>query len=833
MSKKNRIQFSLSEGASKDCSLFLSEINNVESERLAGAVHASVAVAVAVSVSLSSVHTEILHMNGTMSASSSSSSTSSASASVSSSSSSSNNNSSSSGSSSSSSSSSSSGDDYTASLHLLPLSTSSNMIQYLSAAYWSRIMRKALCVDNVELYALTLYNAARTLCVGVQTNNSNSNGESNENENDRNGVLNGAGRSPGNIIPLVYDVCSWPLDPRNQPNISKDLASKSHTNIAAALRAVTDPDIASTVITLSLQEELENVTKKYAQINDNSTELSTETDSMGNAEFSYISLIMCMVVDTSLQPHIYAILCGISPGSTVFLPPKALKAKKVHFDVTGCTQGGQNLILDDDACDRMVEIAIESSLNWAKSCMIGAPDLRDFGLFIPASASGASDTQRLVSTSALSSGPCIIVLWTDAVSLIAIQLNSCDTDTDNEKEKEKGKENGKNKGEDKEKMTSTNGKQKKINHADVSTMQVSLLCPIPLPGVGTLGVSGPPRCVIGVPRSVTSEEANRLKRRCISIGEISLTITRDIVPACAANSYLSDLDTPTKKRRRSESALYSFRCGKLACIDTFTAMSGLEQSDLYAALGQEIVQHCLNKYPFPTPFPSTLKSPLGLSMSNGETDALSSLSSAYCTCRPLLEFILLITNSSSPHSGLTSNGTGTGTGGGTGTKGRLQLLALDCTSRSEAFITCALYENCPKTESDKDNKDIDNGSDSGIGSKANPPSVSLRLVGYLEVETSRSLVLVTDIPDTPKTRRDSASFDYDQAPSVTTEEPVKHSEKVNLRLSSLTSLFEDQIVEMDAFRECFQKKLQAMGGRNPFHAFINKLIALSVPKLST
>jgi hypothetical protein len=772
------------------------------------------------SVSLSSVSTEILHMNSTMSASSSSSS--SASASSSSSSSSSNNNSSSSGSSS------SSGDDYTASLYLLPLSTSSNMIQYLSAAYWSRTMRKALCVDNVELYALTLYNAARTLCAGVHTNNSNSNGELNENGNDQNGVQNGAGMSPGNLIPLVYDVCSWPLDPRNQPNISKDLASNSHTNIAAALRAVIHPDTTPEVITLSLQEELENVTKKYSQNNENSTELSAKTDFTGSTEFSYFSLIMCMVVDTSLQPHIYAILCGISPGSTVFLPPKALKAMMVPFDVTKCTQDSQNLILDDDACDRMIEKAIETSLNWAKSCMIGAPDLRDFGLFIPAPASDVAVTQRLVSTSALVSEPCIIVLWTDAVSLIAIQFNSCGMDTDSE-EKEKGKENGKKNGEDKEKMASSNGKRKSINYADVSTMQVSLLCPIPLPGVGTLGVSGPPRCVIGVPRSVTSEEANRLKRRCISIGEISLTVTRDNLPANPANSSLSDLGTPTKKRRRSESTLYSFRCGRLACIDTFTAMSGLEQSDLYAALGQEIVQHCLNKYPFPAPFPSTLKSPLGLSMSNGDTDALSSLSSAYCTCRPLLEFILLITNSPSPHSGSTSNGTGTGTGGGTGTKGRLQLLALDCTSRSEAFITCALYENCPKTDSDKDKDNKDKDSDS----KVNPPSVSLRLVGYVEVETSRSLVPVTDIPDTPKTRRDSASFDYDQTPSSTIDEPVKHTEKVNLRLSSLTSLFEDQIVEMDAFRECFQKKLQAMGGRNPFHAFINKLIALSVPKITT
>ena len=773
------------------------------------------------SVSLSSVSTEILHMNSTMSASSSSSSSASA---FSSSSSSSNNNNSSS------SSSSSSGDDYTASLYLLPLSTSTNMIQYLSAAFWSRIMRKALCVDNVELYAHTLYNAARTLCAGVHTNKSNSNGELNENRNDQNGLLNGAGMSPGNIIPLVYDVCSWPLDPRNQPNISKDLASNSHTNIAAALRAVTHADTTPTVITPSLQEELENVTKKYSQNNENSTELSAKTDLTGNTEFSYFSLIMCMVVDMSLQPHIYAILCGIFPGSTVFLPPKALKAKMVPFDVTKCTHNSQNLILDDDACDRMIEKAIETSVNWAECCMIGAPDLRDFGLFIPAPASDVAVTQRLVSTSALTSEPCIIVLWTDAVSLIAIQFNSCGTDVDNEKEKEKGKENGKKNGEDKEKMASSNGKRKNINYADVSTMQVSLLCPIPLPGVGTLGVSGPPRCVIGVPRSVTSEEANRLKRRCISIGEISLTVTRDVLSASTANSSFADLGTPTKKRRRSESALYSFRCGKLACIDTFTAMSGLEQSDLYAALGQEIVQHCLNKYPFPAPFPSTLKSPLGISMSNGDTDALSSLSSAYCTCRPLLEFILLITNSPSPHSGLTSNGTGPGTGGGTGTKGRLQLLALDCTSRSEAFITCALYENCPKSDGDKD-KDKDNGSDSD--SKVNPPSASLRLVGYVEVETSRSLVPVTDIPDTPKTRRDSASFDYDQAPSVTIDEPVKHTEKVNLRLSSLTSLFEDQIVEMDAFRECFQKKLQAMGGRNPFHAFINKLIALSVPKITT
>ena len=799
----------LSEGASKGCSLFLSEINNVESERLSGEVHASVSM----SVPLSATSQEHLYVNTSISASSSSSSSSSSSASSSSSSSNDNAAVSNSNSSSSSSSRGSNSDELNATLYLLPLSTSSTMIQYLAAACWSTIMKRSLCVDNVELYAIPLYGAARTLC--SNSHSEYSNGEINE--NDKNGVLNGdpIGISPSNIIPLVYDVCSWPVDPKNQPNILKDLASNSYSNIAASLRAVTHTDAAPTVNPLSLEEELENMTKQSSQNNENSIGLFTNTEIGERTEFSFISLVMCLSVDTFLNPHIYAILCGISPGSTVFLPPRALKATNVPFDITE-ELNSQYCILDDNICDKMVEKAIDTSLKWAKSCMISAPNLQTFGLFIPPSTSDVSNTQRVVSSLVPTSEPSIIVLWTDAVSLLAIQFNTVDTGAEmgNENKNKKEKEN-----KDEEKFKDSHTKMRNMNHADANTMQVSLLCPIPLPGVGTLGASGPPRCVIGVPRSVTSEEANRLKRRCISIGEISLTISRYTSPTDPVNlANPLSTDTPTKKRRKVTSPLYSFRCGKVACLDTFTAMSGLEQSDLYAALGQEVVQHYLYKYPFPAPFSNPLHCPQGMSMGSGDPDALSSLGSAYCTCRPLLEFILLITNCPNPHSGLTSNGTGTGTG----VKGSLRLLALDCTSRSEVFITCALYEDCPKNENEKDN---------GSSSKSDSPSTAVRLVGYVEIETSRSIVPITDIPDTPKTRRDSATFDHEQSTSLTIEEPlIKTIEKVNLRLSSMTSLFEDQILEMDVFRECFQKKFQAMGGRNPFHAFINKLIALSAPK---
>ena len=799
----------------------MSEINNVESERLSGEVHASVSMSVSLS-STSHSQEPHPHVNTSISASSSSSSSASSSASSSSSTSSDNAAVSNSGSSSSSGSNS---DELNATLYLLPLSTSSTMIQYLAAAYWSTIMRRSLCVDNVELYAISLYSAARTLC--SNSHSEYSNGEINE--NDKNGVLNGdpIGISSSNIIPLVYDVCSWPVDPKNQQNILKDLASHSYSNIAASLRAVTHTDAAPAVNPVSLEEELENMTKNFTQNNENSTGLFTNTEIDERTEFSFTSLIMCLSVDTFLNPHIHAILCGISPGSTVFLPPRALRAINVPFDITEewtyiMKQNSQYCILDDDICDRMVEKAIDTSFKWARSCMISAPNLQTFGLFIPPSASDVLNTQKLVSSLAPTSEPSIIVLWTDAVSLLAIQLNTVDTDAekgnDNKNKKEKEKDN-----RDREKFKCSHSKFRSMNQTDANTMQVSLLCPIPLPGVGTLGASGPPRCLIGVPRSVTSEEANRLKRRCISIGEISLTISRYTSPSDPINPVNPlSTDTPTKKRRKVASPLYSFRCGKVACIDTFTAMSGLEQSDLYAALGQEVVQHCLYKYPFPAPFSNPLSCPQGMSMGSGDPDALSSLSSAYCTCRPLLEFILLITNCPNPHSGLTSNGTGTGTG--TGVKGSLRLLALDCTSRSEVFITCALYEDCPKNVNEKDN---------GSSSKSDSPSTSVRLVGYVEVETSRSIVPITDIPDTPKTRRDSASFDHEQSISLTIEEPsVKTIEKVNLRLSSMTSLFEDQILEMDVFRECFQKKFQAMGGRNPFHAFINKLIALSAPKIA-
>jgi hypothetical protein len=105
----------------------------------------------------------------------------------------------------------------------------------------------------------------------------------------------------------------------------------------------------------------------------------------------------------------------------------------------------------------------------------------------------------------------------------------------------------------------------------------------------------------------------------------------------------------------------------------------------------------------------------------------------------------------------------------------------------------------------------------------------LRLVGFIEVETVRSQIGVTDAPDTPQTRRGSASYDFDNLATASMDEPVtvtRKIEKVALKVSSLTNNFPNQTVDMELFRECFQKKLQAMGGRNTFHAFTNKLVSL-------
>ena len=82
------------------------------------------------------------------------------------------------------------------------------------------------------------------------------------------------------------------------------------------------------------------------------------------------------------------------------------------------------------------------------------------------------------------------------------------------------------------------------------------------------------------------------------------------------------------------------------------------------------------------------------------------------------------------------------------------------------------------------------------------------------IETKETL----DTPHTPidRTRSDS---------TVADDQISRKTDKINLKVSGISVDFENQIIEMAIFRECFQKKFQAMTGRNPFHAFVNKLVS--------
>jgi hypothetical protein len=732
--------FCIADGASRDCSLFLSEINNIESEQVAGQIHTAasfLAVTVesaAPSSSSGAAARATADLGGMDTATDG------------------NNDSS---------------KDFNINYHLRPLSTATNIIQHLAAAHWSGLMRRVLSVESRELHAASLYSAALPLCSNSNLSHSKGGEEISPPGDPEDGGISGS-----KVLPLVFEWCSWSLDGSSNSKISQTLSLSAFSNILKSLKQVTQPTDPRSEPEASSENRPANVKNEPPRSHleaDPSTEDSCS---------SRLSLALCLAVDGSLCPNVYALLYSTSATATAFDPPTVVKAMNLrcNFNESLNTLKGSEFPLEVESAVEEIERGLASANRWAKKCIDSAPTLSTFGFYIPTavkSTLGSKPASADLNTSST------IVLWCDSVSLITVQFGSYGSSAD---------------------------KHANSSSSDDNTIYVSLLCPIPLPGVGTLGISGPPRCVVGVPRVVTSEESDRMKRRCISIGEISLTIGSTV--------HVNDdagYDSPMKRQRTSAS--YVYQCGKLAYLEAFHTMSGLVQNDLYSALAQEILQHSLNKYPFSAPVSRRVSMPGGITIvTNEDSEALPSLRSAYCTSRPLLEFILLASNCPDPTGDPTIKGTA-GPNPGTGT-GMLKVLSLDCTTRAEAFIVCALYENIAGSVSD---------------AAAAAPSSLLRLVGFIEVETVRFQVGVTDAPDTPQTRRGSASYDCDNLATASMDEPVtvtRKIEKVALKVSSLTNNFPDQTVDMELFRECFQKKLQAMGGRNTFHAFTNKLVSL-------
>ena len=510
---------------------------------------------------------------------------------------------------------------------------------------------------------------------------------------------------------------------------------------------------------------------------------------------SQISLMFSIAVDDSFCPHAYALLCQRKAGGTLFLPPTVVDAIRltlptVWSDGNNCKDDAEYIKNYEKLMLSWIENSLSSSLSWARGYLSTTEKLRAFGLYAPVVDSSAPNHDSAQGyTSNVISERSTIILWSDTESLISIQI----------------------------------GNDMNSSRIDEDALHISLLCPIPLPGVGTLGVSGPPRCTVGSPRNVTSEEEDRIKRRCISIGEVSLIIAK------VAEKKSEQITHCRKKQRKVPS--YYFCCGQLSHLKAFTEASGLIPTDLYSTLAREILQHAFKRHPFSPSQPShsyevpvlslslTLQPPIAED-SNGE-EALSALSNAYCSVRPLLEFVLLVSSyaSASDSSAVASAPTSSSSGsnGVIGNKSILKIISLDCQSRCEPFIVCALYN-------------IVNNS-GGVGNASTSTSTSTSdlvtviphetLIGFIEVEIVRSSIDTKETLDTPYTAMDRTRSDS----TVTDDQISRKTEKFHLKVSGISVDFQSQIIEMAVFRECFQKKFQAMTGRNPFHAFVNKLVS--------
>ena len=770
-----------------------------------------------------------------------------------------------------------------ASVYLRPLSTATGMVQYLAAAHWSGIMKRVLSVQNDELHAASLYAAAVSICA----NNSHTNITTNSDRNDDRNIDRSTDRTKVNddesavrVIPLMYELCTRSVSSSQYPEGAHDLhqlrqylSSTSFDSISDTMRARgtnggVSPSHLGEYLTDLSQYVVDNASHSSHNANSNSNNnnnnnSNNNSNSINNNKNNHtqdrkanhieipsqLSLQFCLAVDESLHPQLYALLCSRTAGSTLFLAPVVIDATSLTmpmtpFDDARCSEyprcsmeSNTNLIV------RGLENALGSALNWARNRIDSTAKLSYFGLY--AARTGGQVVSKVSKVSVVVAGRveaplsnrCSTVLWCDSGCLIAIQFNSDSCKNDKNDRNERNDENA---------------------------LQLSLLCPIPLPGVGTLGPSGPPTCIIGIPRNVTSDEVDRMKRRCISIGEVSLTIVGNNGSNNESNGNNGgsnmrnyggnnsngntsinngNVSGNLTKKQRLLPASYSFCCGEFSHLEAFTVASGLVPTPLYSSLARELLQHTLCRYPFsPTEIPEAHKhAPNFLSLSlntSGEerNNVLYCLRSAYSSVRPLLEFILL----ASSYAAMSEMSSGTGrpvsrssSGGGDSSKsgvmstcnGVLKVLSLDCVSRAEPFIVCALYENTAKDTSTKSDD-----SDDEDEEETDPESaVEKRLIGFIEVEIMKSAMDIVQVPDTPRTPRTPGLGENVRSDSII-EETTGKIEKVYLNVSSLLSNFDDQTVEMEIFRECFQKKLQAMSGRNQFHAFINKLISFFAAK---
>lgn len=295
--------------------------------------------------------------------------------------------------------------------------------------------------------------------------------------------------------------------------------------------------------------------------------------------------------------------------------------------------------------------------------------------------------------------------------------------------------------------------------------------------------------------------------RCVSIGEVALDI-------CERKAE-SD-DSPMKKQRVDKS--HYFHCGVFDPLEAFALQSlgGESQCELYVSLAKELIQQIFYNNPF-----TSQSQHQALSLHDGDGDGddinpIQSLSKLYSLASPLLEFMWLAIKYAGS-SNVVDDST-------VKSKGVVKILSLDCVSRDEPYIVCALY--AIKDDHSKNNHTSINGYDNkynngnGISKSTvdSSPDDMLRLVGFIDVQLFK--INESIVPISPHNR--------DRGNSNLTDDTdtIKNNEKTVLKIKSLSHTFKEQSIDMEVYRECLQRKMWILSHPNSFHNLIEKLISL-------
>jgi hypothetical protein len=279
--------------------------------------------------------------------------------------------------------------------------------------------------------------------------------------------------------------------------------------------------------------------------------------------------------------------------------------------------------------------------------------------------------------------------------------------------------------------------------------------------------------------------------RCVSIGEVTLSVCEK------EDKYETNA---LKKSKKNKS--YFFNCGTYDPLEAFvsTTLDKESQCELYSSLGKELIQQILYKKHF-TP-------PLNNIDGDDKNNPINILSSLYSLASPLLEFIwLAIKYAGSSH--IDENISKC--------NGVIKILSLDCITRDEPSIACALYAVRDNT-SHNINSEKTNGKNHENKVLTDPDDM-LSLIGFIDVRITKIIEPVS-APVSPRIPRERGNS------NLTDENEIENSKKILLKISSLSNTFPEQLIDMEVYRECLQKKMWTVSHPNCFHILIRKLMVL-------